>query len=108
MDEIDQAVQQIEQAQVALIDALEAYRQVLQQRIARDQTSDRPNPKRIALYERGIGEIDGAESVIDTTFADKVLLIINRRFILHQAEAPGGMVRLGMITDEDASERVGS
>ena len=60
MDEIDQAVQQIEQAQVTLIDALEAYRQVLQQRIARDQTSAKPNPKRIALYERGIGEIDGA------------------------------------------------
>jgi len=45
--------------------------------------------------------------VIDTTFADKVLLIINRRFILHQAEAPGGMVRLGMITDKDASEQAG-
>ena len=75
---------------------------------ARYSLGAKPNPKRIALYERGIGEIDGAESVIDTTFADKVLLIINRRFILHQAEAPGGMVRLGMITDEDASERAGS
>lgn len=100
MDDIDQAVERIEQAQLALIDALEAYRELLQARVAREQGLPKPNPKRITLYERGIGEIEGAEGVLDTYFTDKLLLVINRRFILHQAESPGGMVRLGMLTDE--------
>ncbi|MBI4492039.1 MAG: hypothetical protein HY690_04530 [Chloroflexi bacterium] len=99
MDEIDQAVEAIEQAQGALIDALEAYREVLRARIDRERASARPNPKRTTLYQRGIGEIEGALGVLDTLFADKVLLILNRRFILHQAESPSGMVRLGMLTD---------